>query len=75
MVVSVLGSGFRLGADQGTDLAGVFYLFLLAGCGFHLRGEMVLSPILSAPYVNLGLMPSSKRISRKSFKTQWHQGS
>ena len=33
-------------------MAGVFYLFLLAGCGFHLRGEMVLSPILSAPYVN-----------------------
>ena len=31
---------------------GVFYLFLLTGCGFHLRGEMVLSPILSAPYVN-----------------------
>ena len=33
-------------------MAGVFYLFLLAGCGFHLRGEMVLSPILSTPYVN-----------------------
>ena len=25
-------------------MAGVFYLFLLSGCGFHLRGEMVLSP-------------------------------
>ena len=33
-------------------MTGVFYLFLLAGCGFHLRGEMVLSPILSAHYVN-----------------------
>ena len=33
-------------------MAGLFYLFLLAGCGFHLRGEMVLSPILSALYVN-----------------------
>ena len=33
-------------------MAGVFYLFLLAGCGFHLRGEMVLSPVLSLPYVN-----------------------
>ena len=53
------GGGFRV--DRGVSLlgryrvqimAGVFYLFLLAGCGFHLRGEMVLSPILSAPYVN-----------------------
>ena len=33
-------------------MVGVFYLFLLTGCGFHLRGEMVLSPILSEHYVN-----------------------
>ena len=33
-------------------MVGFFYLFFLAGCGFHLRGEMVLSPVLSLPYVN-----------------------
>ena len=53
------GGGFSVessvspwGRHKAQIMAGGFYLFLLAGCGFHLRGEMVLSPILSAPYVN-----------------------
>ncbi len=53
------GSGFSvdsgvapLGRYKVQILLGVLYLLLLAGCGFHLRGEMVLSPVLTAPYVN-----------------------
>ena len=53
------GGGFSVGSDvspwgryKAQIVVGLFYLFVLAGCGFHLRGEMVLSPILSAPYVN-----------------------
>ena len=53
------GGGFSVGNSvlpwgryKAQIMAGIFYLLLLAGCGFHLRGEMVLSPILSAPYVN-----------------------
>ena len=41
-----------LGRYKVQILLGVLYLLLLAGCGFHLRGEMVLSPVLTAPYVN-----------------------
>ena len=42
----------QLGRYKVQILLGVLYLLLLAGCGFHLRGEMVLSPVLTAPYVN-----------------------
>jgi len=61
MNTPIMGAGGGFSVDSGVSpwgryqaqmMAGVFYLFLLAGCGFHLRGEMVLSPILSAPYVN-----------------------
>ena len=61
MNIPIMGAGGGFSVDSGVSLlgrykaqimAGVFYLFLLAGCGFHLRGEMVLSPILTAPYVN-----------------------
>jgi len=61
MNTSIMRAGGGLSVDSGVSpwgrykaqiVVGVFYLFLLAGCGFHLRGEMVLSPILSAPYVN-----------------------
>ena len=61
MNTPIKGAGGGFSGDSGVSpwgrykapiMTGLFYLFLLAGCGFHLRGEMVLSPILSAPYVN-----------------------
>ena len=61
MNTPIKGAGGGFSVDSGVSpwgrykaqiMAGLFYLFVLAGCGFHLRGEMVLSPILSAPYVN-----------------------
>ena len=61
MNTPIMGAGRGFSVDSGVSpwgrykaqiVAGLFYLFVLAGCGFHLRGEMVLSPILSAPYVN-----------------------
>jgi len=61
MNTPIMGAGGGFSVDSGVlpwggykaqIVAGLFYLFVLAGCGFHLRGEMVLSPILSAPYVN-----------------------
>ena len=61
MNTPIMGAGGGFSGDSGVSpwdryksqiMVGVFYLCLLAGCGFHLRGEMVLSPILSAPYVN-----------------------
>ena len=57
--ITGLGGGFSVessvspwGRYNTQIIVWVFYLFLLTGCGFHLRGEMVLSPVLSAPYVN-----------------------
>ena len=57
MNTPIMGAGGGFSVDSGVSpwgrykaqiVAGLFYLFVLAGCGFHLRGEMVLSPILSA---------------------------
>ena len=61
MNTPIKGAGGGFSVDSGVALLGrykvqillgVLYLLLLAGCGFHLRGEMVLSPVLTAPYVN-----------------------
>ena len=61
MNTPIKGAGGGFSVDSGVAplsrykvqiLLGVLYLLLLAGCGFHLRGELVLSPVLTAPYVN-----------------------
>ena len=61
MNTPIMGSGGGFSVERGVSprgryktqiIAGIFYLFLLAGCGFHLRGEKELSPVLSTPYVN-----------------------
>ena len=61
MNMPIMGSGEGLSVDSRVlqwaryktqIMIGIFYLLLMAGCGFHLRGEMMLSPILNAPYIN-----------------------